>query len=744
MFLLDFLFPAPVVKEYSKEIIANDGTLLTAYLTKDDKWRMKASIDEISQNLIKAIIEKEDNWFLWHWGVNPFSIVRAFYTNISSGKRVSGASTITMQLARMLEPKDRNYFSKLIEIFRAFQLELHYSKKEILEMYLNKLPYGGNIEGVKAASYIYFNRPPRQLSLSQSILLCVIPNDPNNLRLDKSTLKAKILRNHWIKRFSKENIFSKQNLNDALNEPVLATRNPVPNRAPHFSYFIKEHYNGDKIKTTLNLKIQKTAQGLLWNYVNRVSSKDVSNGAVIIVDNKNSSVVGYCGSSDFFDDSRSGQVNGITAVRSPGSTLKPPLYAYAFDEGILTPKMKLYDIPTDFSGYEPENYDLKYYGDVTVRFALQNSLNIPAVRLLNKIGLDNFLELLGTSGFNDIAQRKKQLGLSVILGGCGVTLEELTRLYSSFARNGNLYNLHYVKDDKDDSHIKLFSASSSYLIAKILSGSLNDRVFANDDDNGVTKFAFKTGTSYGKRDAWAIGFNKHYTIGVWLGNFNGKGSPHLSGAEMAVPLLKELFNAIDYSTGKDWFEKPGEVQERKVCSVTGLLPTKYCTETTTDFYIEGISHNKICDVHKPLYVNLDETIQYCTECLPETGFKKKVYPVYKPDLTIWYLQNDKQFSKPPPHNPHCQAKYSENGPHIISPSTNFEYMIEENSDQELLLMAESDATVKTHYWFVNNNYYKKCKPGERVFLKAHPGNLNITCLDDKGRDESITIDVKFY
>ncbi len=743
LFLLDLLFPVPVIKQYSKEIVASDGTLLTAYLTADDKWRMQTTLDEVSPNLIKAIIEKEDNWFYWHLGVNPVSIIRALYTNIISGERVSGASTITMQVARMLEPKERNYLSKLIEVIRAFQLELHYSKKEILELYLNLLPYGGNIEGVKAASYIYFNRPPKQLSLSQSILLCVIPNDPNSLRLDRSTKRAIKIRDKWIKRFIDNDVFPKQDLQDALSEPVYVNRYALPDLAPHFTYFVKEHYNSDRIQSTLNLKIQNTAQALLWNYVNRVSSKGVSNGSVIIIDNKNSSVVGYSGSSNFYDNTKSGQVNGITAVRSPGSTLKPALYAYAFDQGVLTPKMRLYDIPTDFNGYEPENYDLKYYGNVTADFALLNSLNIPAVRLLRQIGLNNFTGLLEQSGFKDISRRKKKLGLSVILGGCGVTLEELTRLYSAFVRDGYLYPLRYLQNQNNGSGVEIFSASSSFLIANILSGDSRNSLLKNSEFNDHTKFAWKTGTSYGKRDAWAIGFNKNYTIGVWLGNFSGEGSPHLSGAEMAVPLLFDLFDAIDRSSG-NWFEQPEKVGEREVCAETGLLPSPYCPVKATDYYIENVSHNNVCNVHKPIYVNLDETIQYCTECLPTTGFKKKKYPIYNPQLTVWFLQNDIQFEIPPPHNPDCDGNFTDKGPQIVSPSQDYEYLIEENSGQELLLLAVSDGTVKTHYWFVNNNYYKKSKPGERIFIHPQAGNLNITCLDDKGRNESVSIKVKYY
>jgi len=745
LFLFDLIFPPSSLKQYSKEIIADDSTLLSAYLTDDDKWRMRTDIDEVSPELIKAIIEKEDSWFFWHFGVNPFSIVRAIVSNAVSGKRISGASTITMQVVRLLEPRERTHFNKLIEMFRAVQFEIHYSKREILEIYLSLLPFGGNIEGVESASYIYFNRPPKQLSLSQSILLTAIPNDPNSRRLDRYNDDIFRVRNYWINYFKKENTFPQNDLNDALDEPIETHRYAIPSIAPHFTYFVKDNYNGDRINTTLNLRIQQTTEELLLNHINRVFLKGITNGAVIIIDNKTSSVVGYCGSADFDDILTSGQVNGITAVRSPGSTLKAALFAHAFDAGILTPQMKIEDIPTDFHGYEPDNYDLKFYGNISASFALENSLNIPAVKLLRKIRLENFINLLEGSGFDEISNKKKKLGLSLILGGCGVTLEELTRLFTAFARNGELHPLVYTKDQIDDGDgVKVFSPASSYLIAQILSGIKRNDIVDLSIYSKLPKFAWKTGTSYGKRDAWAIGFNPNYTVGVWMGNFNGKGSPHLSGAEAAVPLLFDLFNSIDYGSESKWFKKPSEVFEREVCAESGLLPTQYCDRTITDYAIKNKSHNRICNIHQPVYVNLEETIQFCTGCLPSDGYERKVYPVYDPELTVWLSENNYNFNRPPQHNPDCQAKFTHNGPRILSPSEDYDYLIEEDSGQEILLLAASDSKAKTHYWYVNDKFYKKCKPGEKIFLQPENGEIKISCLDDKGRDESISILVTYF
>ncbi|MBT8378743.1 MAG: penicillin-binding protein 1C [Ignavibacteria bacterium] len=742
--LLDLLFPLPKQKEFSKQIQAKDGTLLTAYLTSDDKWRLRSDLEEVSPELIKAIIEKEDNWFYWHFGINPVSVVRAFYKNLISSEIESGASTITMQVARMLEPKERTYVNKFAEMFRALQLELKYSKEEILELYLSLLPFGGNIEGVKSASYIYFNRPPDKLSLAQSIMLAVIPNDPNSLRLDRSNDQIIIKRNYWINKFKQDEIFSSTDLKDAVDEPIEAHRYEVPVFAPHFSYYIKENFNGDELNTTLDLEIQQTVENILLHNVGKVFYKGITNGAVLVMNNINKSVVAYCGSADFYDEGSFGQVNGITAIRSPGSTLKAPLYAYALDDGNLTPKMKFTDIPTDFHGYQPENYDLKFYGNVSTEFALVNSLNIPAVKLLEKVGLNNFINLLEGCGFNQIQEQKNKLGLSLILGGCGTNLFELTRLFTSFANKGNLYPINFLLNEENNDGVQIFSESSSYLIAKILSGVDRSDIVNFSYYSKLPKFAWKTGTSYGKRDAWAIGFNPNYTIGVWMGNFNGVGSPNLSGGEVAVPLLFDLFSAIDYNSDVKWFEEPEDLYKRNVCSESGLVPTQYCKRVVEDFAIKNKSHNDVCNIHKPVYVSLDESTQYCTGCLPSSEYKKVTYAVYQPELTVWLSQNNYSYKLPPAHNPDCNSKFAEAGPKILSPSEDYEYLVEENSEQEILLLAASDSRVQTHYWYINDKFYKKCKPGERVFFNPEEKNLMITCLDDKGRDKSIKINVKYY
>lgn len=743
---MNSIFPPPKPKPYSMEILSRSGELISAYLTEDDKWRLHAGISELSSDLINAVMNKEDKWFYWHLGVNPAAVLRAVWQNVLTGRRVSGASTITMQLARLLQPAERNYLNKIIEMIRAIQIELRYSKKEILQMYLSYLPMGGNIEGVKSASYIFFNRPPSKLSLAQSIMLTVIPNDPNAFRIDKPDLKnAKAARNKWIKKFMEEKVFPLEHLKDALEEEIYSKRFSLPEFAPHFARHIKQKHKDHVVRTSLDLKTQLAAEKLLSLHVNRIKNKGITNGAVLVIDNKNNSVAAYCGSADFYDDNSSGQVNGVTALRSPGSALKPFLYAQALNSGAFSPKMKLLDIPTDFAGYFPENYDLKFNGDVTFEFALVNSLNVPAVRLLESTGLNEFLGMLERAGFNDLRKRKNKLGLSVILGGCGVTLEELTCFFTVFANNGLHHKINFLADENSDAGIKIFYPETVFIISEILSN--NERPdFPNilSQSTKLPTIAWKTGTSYGKRDAWAVGYNKNYTVGVWTGNFDGKGSPHLSGAEAALPLLFDIFNSIDYNPDQKWFEKPLGLSKRMVCKDTGLLPSELCDNIIEDYFIGNITINKVCDLSKEIYTDIKGQIEYCTECLPFNGYKKRTVKSFAPELEHWFEENGLFFEEYPYHNPECRAKYSEGIPVFVSPVKGYEYYIEKNSEQQIKLQAVSAASVKNHYWYLNDKFIGKCGNGGKIFIKPAKGINKIVCIDDKGSEAFIELSVRFY
>ena len=436
-FGLDRLFPLNTVVSYSTLVTARDGSILHAFLSRDDKWRMYAELSDITPALRDAILYKEDKYFYYHPGFNPVAMLRAAGRNLLRGRRTSGASTITMQTVRLLEPRPRTYSNKLIELFRAIQLEVHLSKAEILQLYLNLIPYGGNIEGLKSASMLYFGKPPVLLSLAELTTLTIIPNRPSSLRLGIDNARVVQERNHWLSRFRQARVYDETAIADALTEPLTAYRREAPQLAPHLSRRLRTEHPGQPIiQSSLNPMIQATTGRLVQNYANRIRLNNIHNAAVLVVDNRTREVVGYVGSADFDNTFDGGQVDGVRAVRSPGSALKPLLYGLAFDAGLITPKTKLSDVPTNFSGYEPDNYDRRFNGPVTAEFALANSLNIPAVALLKEMGMPTLVSTLQKAGFSTVKKQAEDLGLSMILGGCGVTLEEMTRLYAGLANGG--------------------------------------------------------------------------------------------------------------------------------------------------------------------------------------------------------------------------------------------------------------------------------------------------------------------
>jgi penicillin-binding protein 1C len=457
--LLNLAFPLHDRIEYSTIVTDNKGEVVNAFITKDQKWRMKTELTEISPLLRKTIIAKEDKYFYSHPGVNPFAVVRALFKNIFRMKRTSGASTITMQVARALEPGKRNIWSKTREMFRSFQIEWKFSKKEILQMYLNLVPYGGNIEGVKSASQLYFKKNPDHLSLAEITALSIIPNRPSSLVIGKNNDLIVQERNKWLRKFANEKVFTKKEIEDALTEPLIATRGIVPHYIPHLSYKLKKQ--GEPIiKTNIDLNTQLKSEKLVEDYVRTQRLRNIKNAAVVIIDNRTNKVITYVGSSNFNDTTDGGQVNGANAVRQPGSTLKPLLYAMCFDEGLLTPKTMLTDVGVNYEGYAPENYDKKFNGYVTVEYALDHSLNIPAVKSLKLLGNQKLIQKLSNCNFKQIQKDQRKLGLSMILGGCGTTLEELTGLFSSFAHEGVYITPSYLQRDSIQRKVNVVSPRS--------------------------------------------------------------------------------------------------------------------------------------------------------------------------------------------------------------------------------------------------------------------------------------------
>ncbi|WP_146897803.1 penicillin-binding protein 1C [Adhaeribacter aerolatus] len=744
--ILNYLFPLQLTISYSPVITAADGSVINAFLSRDDKWRMKLEPDEINPVLEKAILLKEDKYFYYHPGVNPVAFVRAFYRNSITRKTTSGASTITMQVARLLYPRERTYWHKLLEIFRALQLEWYYSKAEILHLYLNLVPFGGNIEGVRAASVLYFQQSPKQLSLAQAVTLSVIPNKPSSLRIGLRNEQIVAFRNKWLQYFQPQNAFPAKEIADALAEPLEAKRVEAPQVAPHFAYRLyRQNRNQANIKTTLNRPIQEKVEQLTYNYMQQLRYKNIQNASVIIINNQTHAVEAYLGSADFSDVAHSGQVDGVRAIRSPGSTLKPLLYATAFDRGLLTPKTIITDVPVDYAGYRPENYYGNYSGNITIEQALATSLNIPAVKILDQLGVPTFVQKLQQAEFSQVKKTGNQLGLSLILGGCDVTLEELTTLFSVFANNGKYSSLRWRQEDTLAVQKQLISPAAAYMVNQILTQLQRPDLPHNAQNSmHLPKIAWKTGTSYGRRDAWSIGYNKKYTVGVWVGNFSGEGVPELNGTDSATPLLFSIFNAIDYNSPESWFQKPPGLSFRQVCAASGLPRNTFCPDGITDAFIPGISSAKKCEHLKLIPVSLDEQFAYCTSCLPDQNYQQKYYPNLAPELLTFYQNEHIPYQKIPAHNPACNRIFQDFAPIITSPSAEMEYLLERSENQKLMLHCNAHNEVKQVYWYINDKFLRATDANAKIFFEpTQAGKYKISCTDDQGRNSNSFIWVKF-
>jgi penicillin-binding protein 1C len=499
---------------------------------------------------------------------------------------------------------------------------------------------------------------------------------------------------------------------------------------------------------------------------------------VIVLDNRTHRVVSYVGSADFHDSADGGQVNGAAAVREPGSTLKPLLYGLCIDEGLLTPKRVITDVPINYDGFAPENYDKRFNGYVTMEYALEHSLNIPAVKSLKALGKDKLIQQLAQCDFRQIDRDRKKLGLSMILGGCGATLEQLTGMYSIFADSGVYVRPRYTWDSAgpagvggavptggsgaagpavsgaasaaggsgavSGAGVKILSPAATFMINETLS-KVNRPDFPLNWQSTVhlPRIAWKTGTSYGRRDGWSIGYNQRYTVGVWVGNFSGLGVPELSGADVATPLLFTVFNTIDYDDDGPWFSKPADCDVRMVCSETGLPPADFCKNLVTDYFIPLVSTAQKCDNREEVFISADGKLSYCRVCLPVSGYKKKWFTVIPPEMKEYYDANHITYEAIPPHNPMCEKVFKEGAPVVTSPANGSEYLINRKDPEPILLRCRVTNDVAKVYWYINDKFFRSSEARDKEFFVPDEGPVKISCTDDKGRNRNIWIRVKY-
>lgn len=743
--LLSALFPLPPLKPYSLVIEDRNGQFLHAFLADDGAWRLRTSPNEIPAKLKRILIEKEDKYFYSHPGVNPLALARAAIQNVQTGRRTSGASTITMQIARMLERKERTYFNKLIEMFRALQLEWRYSKDELLEIYLSIVPLGGNIEGLKSASLMYYQTPPERLNIAQLFDLILIPNDPNDLQPDKNPDRLLAERKRRALPWIAKGFFTKEDSAILWQTGARATRKALPRLAPHFALRVQsQRRDSSQVRSSLDLRIQKTAAMLLSNHLRAWKQYDVHNGAALILDNTSKEIVAYVGSEDFDDSTARGQVDAVKAVSSPGSTLKPFLFALQMEKGMLTPRTRMLDTPYDVDGYLAENYDGTYSGLVYAEDALRRSLNVPLIRLLREVHVESFVEFVSQAGFSSLQLQKSKLGLSVVLGGCGVSLEELVGAYATFA-SGGVYAPpsfeHQAKPARGTTR-QVFSSSTAFMITEILSG-LNRPDLPNNFESAkhLPKIAFKTGTSYGRRDAWTIGYSSEYTVGVWVGNVTRRGSPELVGSKAAAPLVVDIFNSIAKRHQKTILPRPNDINVREVCANSGLLPTPRCAHLVDDVYSISRSSTRRCEVETEMLVSLDGAMSFCPSCVGTKPYRVESRSVYPPELVSFWATAGVSVPKAPLHNPACVRLFPGDAPKIVGLANEMTYYVV-STKQKLALQANVGLDVRELIWYVNEKLFGRTRAGEKLFVSLADGNHTLTCLDDKGRMSSVQIKVK--
>jgi len=721
---LSTLFPFPHGQmEYMKSdrksmlLLDTDGKALRAFRGNEDSWTFWLPRNKINPHLVNAIIAAEDERFYSHFGVDPLSVTRAMLQNVWRMRRHSGASTLTMQLMRMTGKRRRTYSAKLIESFRALQCETGnvLTKDEILEWYLNLAPFGSNFYGVEAASLIYFNKHSKDLSLAEAALMAGLVQSPSAYRPDKFPHKARKRRDYVLNRLHTQNMISLKELKAALKEPVLAKRHPFPFRAPHMTQDISRRTVNDIHTTTVDSRIQSIAVNELKNQISKLPG--VNNGTVVVIENKTAAVRAMVGSTDFFDKRICGEVNMATSLHPPGSTLKPFVFATTFDKGLCTPESILADVPTNFGNYYPKNYDNTFHGPVTARKALAHSYNIPPLKLLNQIGVKNFLLMLKKAGITSLTRSPSYYGLPVILGSAELSLLELTSAYTVFTNNGSYIKYRFLESAPISKGEVVMSPEAAYMVTDILTDTtrLGDQKLWNSAGS-LFKFAWKTGTSYGHRSAWTIAYSPRYTVGVMVGNASHTSKKELVGISAAAPLAAHILYLI-HNGKMTPFHKPTGISNREICSLSGDIPNSRCvTTTTTADYIKGVSSHNRCTLHR---VKNKKTIAYTEEGTKIMQWEPEPYLAWSPELRSWFRSK----------NSLTVMKHRK--PKIISPVTGQKYVkLPEILNQQLKLKA-SGANQKL-FWFVNGSFYAEQSDNTDLLWPLEKGKHVITCMDDLG------------
>ncbi len=735
--LLYHMIPIEVEKlaqRESKVVVDKNGEILRVFTNFEEQYLLPLQFSApIPEKLKKAVMLFEDKRFYSHFGIDPVSIMRAVKQNISAGRVKSGASTITMQLARIMKEKPRTVTNKIYEALQAIKIEMNYTKDEIFKLYLNFAPYGGNNFGYHTASYRYFRKSPEKLTWAEASLLAVLPNQPTVLHPGKNTRKLSAKRNRLLKRMWEAGMMDKASYQLALLEKVPDTVYRFSGAAFHLAEKVKKTEKTNLIKTTIDKTIQKQLEDIVLRHSKHLQARGIDNISVIVADTKTGETTAYIGSQNYFDKAKKGMVDGADAPRSSGSILKPFLYALSMDEGLIIPSTQLRDVETYYGTFMPKNADNRYHGIVTAEDSLIRSLNVPAVRLLNLYGIENFYSFLKQAGMTTLFRTAEEYGLPLILGGAEAKLTEVAAMYRALGTMGNFSPLTVLKPN-DKVGKTLISRGASRLTLEMLK-KLNRPGIENSWNryNNQWPIAWKTGTSYGQKDAWAAGVTPEWTIAVWAGNFDGRGSSDLGGAISAGPIMFDILNALPKKPENRWFEKPEEdLITIETCPETGFQPSIHCRERTEAEAPKNAKPLRLCPFHTTIHVTNDQKQQVNASCWEENNHKAISFLSYPPEITQHMIENGVPIKELPPFKPGCKATRSINPLRIIYPQMKTIVRIPTDfhaKKQKLVLKAAHRNPKETIFWYMDTKYLGKTQKRHQISVDLMPGEHVLEILD---------------
>jgi len=744
----------PVLFKDPCSTILNDrnGNLLSASIANDGQWRFPYT-DNVPTKFSFAIVLTEDKRFYHHPGVDLLSIARATRQNIGAGRIVSGGSTISMQVIRLARKnKSRTFLEKVIEVILATRLELRYSKKEILALYTSHAPFGGNVVGLEAACWRYFGRNPSELSWSEASLLAVLPNNPSLVHLGKNRNRLKEKRDRLLEKLAKEGHIDALTLSLAKAESVPENPLALPRLAPHLlTRVIHEAKAGQKIETTINRNLQQRTLQIIEDYHQRLKGNQVHNAAAIIIEVKTGNVLAYVGNTNSgFENNE--DVDVVMAPRSTGSVLKPFLYAAMLNEGQMLPHTLWPDVPTLIGGYAPKNFSKEYDGVVPASAALIRSLNVPTIHELREYRYEKFYDLLKNIGITTLNQPAHHYGLSLALGGAEGTLWDITGAFASMARTLNNYFDHsgqsrYSKHDfhpltyekaKNENETReessWLSAASIYLTFDALK-----EVYRPGEGSGwkyfnsTKKIAWKTGTSFGSRDAWAVGVNAEYAVGVWVGNADGEGRPGLTGTEAAAPILFDLFSSLP---GNAWFRMPyAEMNEISICKQSGYRSSALCPDNIRISIARAGLQTLPCPYHKKIFLTTDKRFQVNSSCESLSKAIEMPWFILPPIEEFYFKRKNILYQSPPPLRKDCENPNSLPSIDLIYPKVSSKVFIPRELDGSFgnaVFEATHRNRSATIFWHIDGQFISSTKGNHKLSVNPSPGNHTLTIVDESG------------